>query len=275
MTPQRRPAPPVQPRPAATTILLRDVDGGPPELLLLRRHDRSGFVPNVWVFPGGAVDEADRRLDPACWTGIEPAALVDRFGLPADLVLGMHVAAVREAFEEAGVLLATTTDGAPVDHRAPAVQRARHALMARRPTLDLATFLREEGLVLDLGRLTYHRRWITPPSEPRRFDTCFFLAPAPADVTARHDAVETVDLRWASARDALADDTLTVIYPTRRTLEGLVDFTTADQIIAAARAAPAVVPVQPHVITDADGRPVRIVSPGEPGYPTDPEHEEA
>src|SRR3712207_1203169 len=99
------PAAPVEPWPAATVILARDAAEGGLEVFMVRRHGRSGFAASAWVFPGGTVDAADRTLGPDRWRGIAPAAMAERFRLAPDGVLGVHVAAARELFEEAGVLL--------------------------------------------------------------------------------------------------------------------------------------------------------------------------
>ena len=101
-------------RDAATVVVLRAGPRGL-ETLMLRRHAGSGFAPGAWVFPGGAVDQADRTLPPERWHGIDPEALGERFALPAERVVGMHVAAVRETFEEAGLLFAR--------HEAPGARR--------------------------------------------------------------------------------------------------------------------------------------------------------
>lgn len=153
-------------RMAATVILVRDGEDGS-EVCLLRRHRRSGFAADAWVFPGGVVDDADRRLERRLWDGIEPHRLTQRFGLSADLVLGLHVAAVRETWEEAGVLLARGRAGHPDGAPGPAART------------DLRRWLHDRGLVLDLGALEYWSRWVTPRAEPRRYDACFFLAAAP------------------------------------------------------------------------------------------------
>ena len=256
------------PRLAATTILGRDVAGGPPEILLVRRHRRSGFAASAWVFPGGVLDARDGELDAARWHGIDPDALAPRFRLNPRDVLAMHVAAVRETFEEAGLLLAQRREGGAVDVLDPRVVEVRRAMMQRGSDVDFGAFLAEHDLVLDLGRLTYWARWLTPFAEPRRYDTCFFLARAPADQQAAHDAIETVDLRWTTAQAALEADDLPVIYPTQRTLEELAPHARLEDLLAVAEARGEVRSVQPHVVVE-DGRFVGILHPDEPGYPHD------
>jgi 8-oxo-dGTP pyrophosphatase MutT (NUDIX family) len=263
---------PATPRHSATIIVLRD---GPetPEALLLRRHGRSGFAADAWVFPGGVVEDGDRTLDPQLWTGIDPAALQDRFRLSADLVLGMHVAAVRETFEEAGLLLAARADGTTVDLADPGVQRMRRVpgggdrAGERASAAGFAAWLAEERLVLDLARLTYWSRWVTPAQEPRRYDTCFFVARAPEGQIPVHDSVETTGHRWVSARDALSANDLPLIYPTRKNLEELARLADVDAVVAHAEARKEVRSVQPHVELDAQGRPARILHPDEAAFP--------
>lgn len=250
-------------RDAATVVILRPgATGGAPEVLLLRRHTRAGFAADAWVFPGGVVDAADRTLSPARWTGVDPEALAARTGVAPDLVVGQHVAAVREAFEESGLLLALHGDGSPVALDEPWVAPLRAALNDRQA--DAAAFadaLAEHDVVLDLGRLTYHSRWITPVGEPRRYDTAFFLARAPHGQLAAHDRGEITGQRWITARDALQAQRhglLHVIYPTIRTLEALAEHGSLDQLEAVARAQERIELRRPVLVVDADGRPLRL-----------------
>jgi len=236
-------APEAPARPAATVILARP---GPsaPELMLLRRSGQAGFFPDAWVFPGGRVDPRDGEV--AC-SGAVP-------GLPeADRAFA--VAAVREAFEESGVWLGAGLAGAAL----------RRALNARELSLPDAP-----GLRPDLGRLAWWSWWITPVVEPRRYDTRFFLACLDAEegADASPDDAETVDLRWISAADALAqhaDGGLPLAPPTWVTLMelcGIPDLPT----LRAAGAARRPTPVRPRLDRGADGS-VVIVLPGDPTLP--------
>lgn len=254
-------------RDAATVIVLRSGPGdGPPELLLLRRHARSGFAASAWVFPGGVVDAADRCLDPALWDGLDLKVAAEVTGRPRDLALGLHVAAVRETFEEAGLLFARhRDDGRPVDLTGSAVAVAdRHQ--------EFGAWLAAAGLVLDLGRLVPFSRWRTPAQEPRRYDAIFFLAPAPEGQVADHDRRETTESRWLTAADALdagRRGELTLIYPTVVTLEELAELGDLEAILAAVEPGTRLRPLQPHMVLDAEGRAVAILHPDDPDYPWD------
>lgn len=264
-------------RSAATVVLLREraddgvllrerADDGP-EVLLLRRHSRSGFAASAWVFPGGVVDDGDADVPGQTWAGIDPDALAPRFGLSAGKVLALHVAAVRETFEEAGVLLAHHADGRIPDLGQPSFVQARRILNDRDDHLDWGAFCAEQGLVMDLGAVTYHSHWITPIQEPKRYDTYFFVAAVPDGALASQDDVETTQARWMTPREALEDDDVLIIFPTQKTLESLQRFGSAAECAAAAAAMTEIPTVQPHVILDDEGRLVDIVLPDDPRYP--------
>ena len=263
-----------QVRPAATVLLLRSGEA-PVEILLLRRSSSSRFAADAWVFPGGVVDESDRRLPSGLWEGIDPATLTERFAADEATVLGFHVTAVRETFEEAGVLLARPrqagagagADGgrrrAELEHD-PERRRLRAALAAGR--IDLARWLTERRILLDLGCLTYHSRWVTPVAQPRRYDTCFFVARAPAGQVVAHDRAETTGQRWLPAAAALDEHEggrLQLMHPTVRTLQALAVHDSVDAVITAAATQAQVRSVLPSAELDADGRVVRIVDPDE------------
>lgn len=268
-TPAAAPAP-QDPRPAATVLILRDSPRGP-EILMLRRHAGAGFAADAWVFPGGVVDAADRALPRPCWRGIDPAALTEHFDAPADLVLGYHVAAVRETFEEAGLLLAHHDDGAPVDLDDASVQSQRDELNARgrAAAASFATWLQDRRVVLDLEGLTYLSRWVTPVGEARRYDACFFFARVPEGQFARHDRIETTDQRWITAAEALRAShigEMQLMFPTVHTLKALAAATSTDEVIAAAARQATVRRLQPHLETGPQGRP-RLIHPDDDDYP--------
>lgn len=228
-----------EPTPSATVLLLRDTpaSGGrasPLEVLLLERHLNSDFAGGALVFPGGKVDPADHRLDGARWRGPSLEEWARRLGIDdGQEALGLLVAAVRETFEEAGVLLARREDGTAITDavlQTPSFVQARARLQARGQPWDWSEWLRDEGLVLDLGALAFWSWWVTPEGQHRRFDTRFFAALMPAGQTADHDDVETTSLRWcapAEALEAQARGEYTVIFPTRCNLRNLARFSTA------------------------------------------------
>jgi 8-oxo-dGTP pyrophosphatase MutT (NUDIX family) len=206
------PAEPVPAHPAATTVLVRDSGPGI-EVLLLQRHRRSGFVPGAFVFPGGRVDPADG--DPRLRRLVHGE-------LPAAPPLAFRAAAVREVFEETGVLLACTAEGGPVpvplaDARLAA---AREQLLQDRATLG--DVLEASDLRLEPARLLHFAHWITPLVERRRFDTHFFLAALPAGQQAVRDARESDAVAWltpAAALERFRAGTLPMVFPTVHTLE--------------------------------------------------------
>jgi 8-oxo-dGTP pyrophosphatase MutT (NUDIX family) len=234
-----------EPTPSATVMLLRDGDAGDLEVLLLERVLRSDFAGGAFVFPGGKVDPADGQLARERWRGPDPVVDAEALGLgdPSE-ALAVRAAAVRETFEEAGVLLAVRGDGRPVtadDLAAPGFVAARDALNERGSVEDFQAWLEEEDLVLELGALGFWSWWVTPEGQHRRYDTRFFVASIPTlqrDLAA-HDQVETASARWMSpiaALAAAAADEVTIIFPTRWNLRELGAHRTAEAAVAAALA---------------------------------------
>lgn len=219
--------------PAATVVLLREGSAAP-EALLLRRHRRSGFAADAWVFPGGRVDAGDR--DPALASlldGPSPEEWAERLSIvdPAE-ALSYVGAAIREAWEETGIVLSPAGAGAG----AGAVRRA---LLADEVTLAEAS--RREGVRYDTGELLYIAHWITPEPEPRRFDTRFFLARAPKGAACDPHQAEITDFRWISAAAAVAGfeaGSLRLLPPTVHTLRRLAGVRSLDEVWEALRRAP-------------------------------------
>jgi 8-oxo-dGTP pyrophosphatase MutT (NUDIX family) len=228
---------------SSSIVLVRDGADGL-EVFMLERHLASDFAGGAYVFPGGKLDAADRRLPSARWDGQDPAAWVAWLGVddPAD-ALGLLVAAVRETFEEAGLLLGTRA-GAPVtasDLADPSFREARRRMNARDERWDWTGWLEAEDVVLDLGALALWSWWVTPDGLHRRYDTRFFVAVAPPDQVSAlaHDEVETTASRWTTpqaALDAQAAGEVTVIYPTRKNLEALAAHRDAEALWRAAAA---------------------------------------
>jgi 8-oxo-dGTP pyrophosphatase MutT (NUDIX family) len=188
---------PVPARPAATVVVLRDGPAGL-EVYLQRRTRTMGYAAGLWVFPGGAIDQADQ--DPAVdavWAGPSPSAWAERLGIDLDKARGAVVAACRECLEEAGILLA---DRAP---DAAALAAARQELLAGRR--GLAGVLTGLSVRLDTARLRYWAWWVTPEPEPRRYDTRFFVAGLPAGAAATMHEVEAERERWFPVTGSFPD----------------------------------------------------------------------
>lgn len=240
------PASSVPALPAATVVLLRDGEAGP-EVLLLRRVRTSGFVPGAWVFPGGRVDPADAAaelVERADGLPGPPAGDPDGTGAPD---VASWMAAVRELFEETGVLLARTAAGRQVPSAAADahVEELRESLMQDRATL--LDVVRALDARLDLRRVVYCAHWITPLAERRRYDTRFFLAALPAGCDVAPDPREMTDAAWLTPAAALArfaDGGLPMVFPTVRTLESIAGIGTIEETLAAfrGRRIPAILP---------------------------------
>jgi 8-oxo-dGTP pyrophosphatase MutT (NUDIX family) len=251
------------PRLAATVILVRDGDAGV-EVFMEERHIRSDFVGGAYVFPGGAVDPDDRVPEELC------AGRTDR---SASRLLGIEhgglayfVAAIRECFEEAGVLLAYDRSGALLDF-GDAAKEARFREWRDRLNASSATLLdlaRAEGLRLATDRIHYWGHWITPEGQPRRYDTRFFLGEAPANQTATHDDWELTASAWVAPAEALERarrHEWMIIFPTLWNLRELARFESAGA--AAAWAAEESRP-RPLYVPRVTGE--RVVLPGDEGY---------
>ncbi len=248
-------------RDAATVMLLRDAPRL--EVFLLRRHSRSSFMANAWVYPGGQLDLADvhpQNRDVIC--GMTPETAEQILRTPQDEAVGLFLAAVRETFEEAGVLL--TSVDSPSLEPGPR-HKYRELLQAQK--LSLLQVAQAEALRFDLAELAFFAHWITPTIEPKRFDTRFFVARAPEEQVANHDKIETTDSIWTTPGEALdrarrAD--ILLAPPTIRTLEQIAEF---DSTASALNWAKNVVPPRliPHFHSDNDQ--TILLLPGDPLYP--------
>jgi 8-oxo-dGTP pyrophosphatase MutT (NUDIX family) len=221
------------PRDAATVMLVRDAPDL--EVFLLRRNHDSVWIAGASVFPGGAIDDHDR--DPS-WTTRTRSWTDERasraLGVPEG-GLGFFVGAIRETFEEAGVLLARDADGRLVDGGTEELHAERDALNAGRT--DFAGVAARHGLVLATDELHVFSHWVTPPGGPRRYDTWFFVAAAPPG-RYRHDEVELIESAWvrpAAALRAADEATIELILPTRRNLEAIARFARVADLLDAVR----------------------------------------
>lgn len=251
------PSPPV-PRPASTLLLIRDGASGL-EVFVVQRHHQIDFAGGATVFPGGKVEDGDR--DPGLRARCAGA------GALGDDELAFRVAAIREAFEECGVLLARARGQqalVPVARLADLLKRWRAEVRGHRVSIaDLAS---AEDLELACDLLVPFAHWITPEGMPKRFDTWFFLMAAPPGQFAAHDGTESVDSAWISPRRALEQAEAgqrTIIFPTRLNLAKLARSRTTADAVAAARAS-RIVTVLPRVERGPKGLVLRI--PAEADY---------
>ena len=249
---------PSVPLPAATLILLRD-KGARPEVLLLRRNRATRFAPGAYVFPGGRVDASDGSDAMArLWDGLDPEAARVRLGLaPGALPSAMayYGAAVRETFEETGLVACAVPrgevdrpDAAPAPCQSPAVSAARESLLEGGDSF--APVLRRLGVRLDGAALEYVAHWVTPAASPHRYDTRFFAAGVPVGTQIVPDERETTGAVWLSPRDALArhrEGGLSLMHPTRRTLEDFQAFSSVDALLSFYRGRP-VPRIQPEFV---------------------------
>jgi 8-oxo-dGTP pyrophosphatase MutT (NUDIX family) len=258
---------PVELRDAATVLILRDGPDGL-EVFMLRRNLNSDFVGGAYVFPGGAVDPEDRHLnlEPVC-EGRSDVDASRRLGIESG-GLAFWVAAIRESFEEAGVLLAYDLDGmVDLDDARSAARWGHHRAQVDAGQLTMVDLCRLEGLRLAVDGMHYFSHWITPEGSPRRYDTRFFLAAAPTNQTPLHDDRETIANEWVRPADAIArveSGELTMMPPTVASLKAISRFSTAAEALDAAREITHVPEVLPRIIS-ADGG-MRIVLPGDPSY---------
>jgi 8-oxo-dGTP pyrophosphatase MutT (NUDIX family) len=230
-----RPVSATEPLPSSTVMLLREEQGGsePFSVLLLERHGSVAF-PGAHAFPGGVVDPGDHHA-PGSAVPVDQTWAPAGEGDGADTALPYWVAAIREVFEEVGILLAAR-DGRVVDGP---LGDELHALRARSHGGEaFPALLAQHGLVPATDQLWYFARWITPPQNPRRFDTRFLVGRAPAGQDAIIDGTECVSCRWYGPREALAvyeDGGMVLLPPTVRTLDELAAFPSVDAVIADAR----------------------------------------
>ncbi len=238
---------PAAPRAASTILLLRDGPTGL-EVFMVARHHEIDFASGALVFPGGLLEQADAEF------ARDGALMSDALD---ETARAMRIAAIREAFEECGVLLARP----PGEARFVSAERVS-ALDRSAPFADL---MARENLVPATDALVPFARWITPAFLPKRFDTHFFLALAPPDHALAHDGRETVDSIWIAPREALERNgaRFKLLFPTERNLWKLARLADAASALVAAKSAPVIAVVPER--TQVDGGPgLRI--PLEAGY---------
>lgn len=259
-------------RPAATVMLIRDhpIDGL--EVFMLQRTLKAAFASGMYVFPGGRVDDVDdgRDLEAICdgRTDEEASALLglERGGL------AYWVAAIRESFEEAGVLLARRShekDPLRFDDTESQTRFGAARQGVNDGSLRFVDLCLRENLRLTTDSIHYVSHWITPVGEARRFDTRFFVAPAPAFQEPLHDDGETIDSLWVTPSEALArhrEGKLAMIPPTISNLEFLLKHDTVNSALDAARRVGVPPSITPRLRTDKDGKVIGVILPGDPDF---------
>ena len=253
------------PRPAATVTLVRDTPQGF-EVLMMQRNFQSVFVPGAYVFPGGAVDRHDASGDiAALCTGLDDAEASRKLGIPSG-GLAYWVAAIRESFEEAGILLACNEQGEIVTLDDTVRAERFHAYRRRveHGEHPLSDMLRDEGLQLPLHEMTYFSHWITPVGSPRRYDTRFFVAAAPAAQQPLHDNNETIDHLWVRPAEALSlhkQKKFDMRTPPVHTLRLFAEHDTVASLMKQMRALGDIPVLEPRIAKSG-----RRVLPGDPDY---------
>jgi 8-oxo-dGTP pyrophosphatase MutT (NUDIX family) len=261
-------AAPATPRNAATVMLLRPASHEEQrhagfEVYMLRRKPSMAFAPGAYVFPGGSVDQRDADEEVA-WAGPGVDHWGGVFDAPGELARALVCAAVRETFEESGVMLAgPSPDTVVADTTGEDWEADRHGLLDR--SVSLAEMLARRGLILRSDLLRPWSRWITPAVEPRRFDTRFFSAALPAGQRTRDVGGEASAVEWISPADALEAGRARRIQlwlPTAMTLAELAEYQDVDGVLAAQRE---VRPLMPEVIVSEGSTWLKV--PGDREYP--------
>ncbi len=236
-------------RPAATILLLRDGPKGL-EVFMVVRHHAIDFASGALVFPGGRVEDSDQ-------------VLADRLGGTA-----FQLAAIRETFEECGVLLARAQGSADIIDAAALLRvENEHRAALNAGSVEFGTILDAHALAPATDLLVHYAHWITPANQPKRYDTHFFLAEAPAAHVAVHDGHESVDSIWISPRDALTgteEGRYKLVFATQMNLAKLSRFATVADAMRATRAS-TVVTVLPRS-TKIDDTRRKLLIPVEAGY---------
>ena len=252
----------VTPRPASTILLLRDSKAAKEiEVFMMVRHYEIDFNSGALVFPGGSVEKNDMEI-------IERSELYSGGGDGLDAAaLSFRIAAIRETFEESGILLARArgSKGLIDAKRAAEIEKTNRVALSE-GKITFLELLAKNGLVLTLDELVPYAHWITPIGMPKRFDTWFFLAAAPPEQVGAHDGKESTDSVWLSPREALAggeSGRFKLPFPTTRNLIKLGKQPSVKAALEDSRGKP-VVTVMPVMTRLNGGRQLRI--PLEAGY---------
>ena len=246
-------------RPASTVVLLRPAN--PFEVFLVRRSDSIAFMGGAHVFPGGRVDDDDQLDDIDALSDGAAAAAARMPDVPSEIAVAYHVAALRELFEEAGVLLARPAASISTQQ----LERYRRDLLAGH--IAFGDIIRAGRVRLAFDELAYFAHWVTPEIETRRFDTRFFIARSPEGQTPVHDEGETSHSEWfapLAAIERCRSGVISLPPPTWTTLSMLSRFASIDEVFAWARRKP-IPRVQPRF--EKRGERTLLFYPGDPMYP--------
>ena len=271
-TSDKKPSP-VSPLDAATVILLRETSSvNPFELLLMRRHAKQSFMGKAFVYPGGQLDEEDRSPGLAAYAeGITAQEAKKRLNEPDisdEKALGILFAAVRETYEESGVLLAGLKSGKEIDFKDPQIGKrfAEYRTMIHRREMTLEDLAKKESLVFRLDQLVPFAHWITPELERKRFDARFLLAPIPAGQEPVHDSREMTETLWTTPGEALVKqkaNEILLMPPTLKTLEEMSRFSSVADLLSFA-ASLTIQTILPQI--SFEGASVVIKLPHDPEY---------
>ena len=260
---------PTSPKDAATVILIRENSKKPFELFLMRRNKNQSFMGGAFVFPGGALDSAD--CDPSLSgysSGLSPdkaALLLNETEITTDRAFGLFFTAIRETFEESGVLLADI-DG---NLKKPENKNgffSKYRKMLHEGSATLKDFAEKENIRYNLNLLMPYARWITPEVEGKRFDTRFFIAKTPDDQKPSHDSIELVDSLWLTPAEALEKQRkkeILLMPPTLKTIEELSVYSDSEQLFSPTGVRK-ITPILPQTFQTENGFGVKL--------PCDPEY---
>ena len=255
----------VTPRPAATLILVRDGQAGL-EVLLGEKTSKVNFAAGAFVFPGGALDSTDLGTNFVLSGTLTDDGANQILGV-YDGALSYWIAAIRECFEEVGILFAKPADSLLFAQDEFVAFRAQKRDDLLREEIAFQEIVKEGNLVLEADQLHYFSRWITHAGSPRRYDTRFFIAQMPQDQVAQHDGGELVDHCWLTPSEALVlsgEGRLNLMFPTQKTLEKLQEFSSVDDALSYARSARPIVPMDPRLTIGSDGK--KLLLPGDYAY---------
>ena len=219
------------PIPSSTIVIARNNQLGTGiEIFMVVRHHQIDFASGALVFPGGKVSESDFDSDLRKQTNTDSK--------PDETQLPLMVAAIREAFEESGILFARSTESSSLVTNEIAEKLEPYRAQLEKNHCSMAEFTRKESLSLALDELHHFAHWVTPDMVPKRFDTHFYLARAPEGHLGSHDGQESVDSIWISPQQALSDadnGKLKVIFPTRMNLMRLAQYASVEEAIVATK----------------------------------------